>query len=481
LHDTEVMSRVLVGGTADHKRLAYSHKLEDVVPRYLGREIDKTEQQSDWSADELTPSQLAYAATDASVLLELAAKMLPMIECEGLTAIYNLERRVRPAVAAMEGAGVAIDKQALEERIAKVTDEASHLRSELEEVWGINPNSSKQLMEKFNLRERKNWPKTANGNPKTDEDAMKALRVEDPLIETWLAWKDAEKQRSTYGESLLKHVGPDGRVRGRFDPFGAMTGRFSCSSPNMQNFPPEVRSLFWSGSEDRVLIKADYYAIEVLIAATLFRDERMKEALAAGDVHRATAAGLFNLDSNTISKESRERAIGKAANFQLLYGMGPETFGQRVRDEGVHMTSAEAKEYHRKFFETYKGIAAKHKQARRNFKPRGYNASRTALGRRRDSADWFSKLLNHEVQGTGADGLKVALAKLHESRDRFPTAKIVAVVHDDITVECDAAEAEAVKTWVEECMQEGMLEALGNFRSEVPMTPKVDAKIQRNW
>jgi DNA polymerase-1 len=194
----------------------------------------------------------------------------------GLMEVYELERRVSHAVDAMERNGFALHESRLHNFIEGTKHEAAQLRKELEDAWGINPGSSKQLREYFGLSERADWPVTKGGAPKTDQDAMKALEGEEPLIGKWLQWKKVEKMRSTYGESLRKKI-VRGRIHARFKPFGTATGRFSSSDPNLQNIPKgtAVRGMFWSGDEDRVLIKADYSGIELWLAAVLWREHRM--------------------------------------------------------------------------------------------------------------------------------------------------------------------------------------------------------------
>jgi len=112
-------------------------------------------------------------------------------------------------------------------------------------------------VEKFGLTERKDWPKTEGGSPSTNQEAMKALLAEEESVAKWLEWKEVEKIRSTYGESLRKRLTPGERIHARFNPFGTATGRFSSSGPNPQNIPKRgsfskrMRGLFWSGADDR--------------------------------------------------------------------------------------------------------------------------------------------------------------------------------------------------------------------------------------
>jgi hypothetical protein len=187
------------------------------------------------------------------------------------------------------------------------------LKADLEEEWGINPGSSKQLREYFELDKHAEWPTTAGGAPKTDQDALKALVDEEPSVAKWVEWKEIEKIRSTYGKSIRDKL-VDGRVHAGFKPFGTAKGRFSSSNPNLQNIPkrgelgPRIRGLFWAGAEDRVLIKADYASIELWLAAVRWEDPYMQDALQQGvNMHVATAAALFNVKAGEVAKEQNSR------------------------------------------------------------------------------------------------------------------------------------------------------------------------------
>jgi DNA polymerase-1 len=144
MDDTMVMSQVLYGGTEDFKRVR--HGLADVVKRELGVELDKEMQESDWDG-QLTHEQLDYAAKDAEILVPLAERLLARLDEEGLMPTYELEKRVRPAVDAMERYGVALHRDRLEALIKDATSRAEALKAELAAEWGINPGSGKQLLD----------------------------------------------------------------------------------------------------------------------------------------------------------------------------------------------------------------------------------------------------------------------------------------------------------------------------------------------
>jgi DNA polymerase-1 len=145
VHDTMIMSQVLYGGTEDFKKVR--HGLADVVQRELGIDLDKELQESDWGAEELTYEQLDYAAKDAEILLPLAGRLIQRLYDKGLMPTYELEKRVCPAVDAMERYGVAVHRDRLEALIEDATQRAEALKAELAEEWGINPGSGKQLLD----------------------------------------------------------------------------------------------------------------------------------------------------------------------------------------------------------------------------------------------------------------------------------------------------------------------------------------------
>jgi DNA polymerase-1 len=464
LHDTMVMSRVLYTGTNAAKSKQFSHRLQAVVKRELKRELDKTEQNGDWTAEVLTTEQIRYAARDAHVLPELAEALLGRIDKAGLREVYELERRVSHAVAEMERNGFAINEEKLGPLVEGVTADSERLKAELEAEWGINPGSGKQLAEYFGLAMREDWPTTKAGAPKTDQDAIKLLLDEEPSIAKWIEWKKVEKLRSTYGKSLQKQI-VNGRIHARFHPFGAATGRFSSSNPNLQNIPKNerLRSLFWSGSDDRVLIKADYSGIELWLAAVLWGEKRMQRLLKEGlNLHTATAASIYNMPMEAISKDSVERHVGKTTNFALLYGAGPGQLRKELASDGVLISEQESYDIFRKFLDTYPAFNRRHSEMRIRFEEGRIKEARTRIGRRRsDTVDWYGPLLNHEIQGTGADGLKYAMARIHETNP-FPSLKMVCArsTRRNRVLECDANEADEVAEWVSEQMNEDMIEAV---------------------
>src|SRR5215217_1484744 len=212
-------------------------------------------------------------------------------------------------------------------------------------------------------------------------------------------------------KALLEAVREDGRIHAGWRQIGTETGRMSCSKPALQQLPPEVKR-YVRAPEGRMLVKADYSQIELRVAAKISGEERMLEAYQNGeDLHLRTAERLAHAGVGTV-----DRKLAKAVNFGLLYGQGAQGLKDYARREyEINITLEEAALYKKRFFETYPGLAAWHERERQRMK-HGETQTRTLTGRRRTKVTNFTEWVNAPVQGTGADGLKLALALLWERR-----------------------------------------------------------------
>jgi len=308
--------------------------------------------------------------------------------------------------------------------------------------------------------------------PNTRVGALLEHRDDDPLIPLLLEHREAAKQCGAFGRDFLRFVHPvTGRVHADYFQAGTAAGRMSCRNPNLQQMPrdPAYRACV-RAPEGRVLVKCDYAAIEMRIAAEVAGDVRLVEAFDKGaDVHRLTAAMLADKPEESVTKG--ERQLAKACNFGLLYGMGaPRLRGYAKFAYGVEMSDDEAAAYRDRFFDAYSGLRAWHRS-----QVDGVVQTRTMAGRRRLGVEKFTEKLNSPVQGLGADGLKLALGLLHETRDEVPSAAPILAVHDEIVLECDHQDAERAREWLERCMREGMSELL----KRVPV--EVEGQIGRDW
>jgi DNA polymerase-1 len=467
LWDVFLASQVLDGG-GNVNNAPLKHSLMDVALRHLGERINKEEQSSDWSAPVLAPAQLAYAAVDAELPVRLREVLLQKLEDAKLLAVADLEMRALPCVVWASNAGVAVDRAAWEALTTGAEAEVARLREQLDIsapsdgnlFQSRNWNSPEQVKAAFaSLGFTLKW---------TDDDDLAA--VDHPLANLVREYRANEKRTGTYGRKWLEHVAPDGRVYPGWKQIGAgASGRMSCKEPNLQNLPRDVRyRRCFVAPSGRVLVKADYSQIELRLAAKIANDRAMQVAYRRGDdLHTLTARAI--LGKAEVSKADRQ--LAKAVNFGLLYGMGADRFRvYALSNFGISLTKDEAKAYRDKFFAAYRGVRRWHR--RQGDQP---VETRTVLGRRRVEVKHFAEGLNTPVQGTGADGLKAAMALLWERRAECPSAVPVLFVHDEIVVECDETEAEREKVWLVAAMVDGMQP----FADPVPV--EVEASVIRTW
>jgi DNA polymerase-1 len=303
----------------------------------------------------------------------------------------------------------------------------------------------------------------------TADDTLAAL--EHPLARLLRRYRLVRKRGSTYGADWLSHVADDGRVYAGWRQIGSRAGRMSCSAPNMQQLPRGEYRRCVVAPPGRVLVKADYSQIELRIAAKVSGDTALLDAYQRGeDLHTRTARTVLGVGD--VTKEHRQ--LAKALNCGLVYGMGAAGFRQYARSQyGLELTEAEARRYWDGFFRTYPGLAAWHRRVGRSSKQTV--ATRTLTGRRRLEVNRFTEKLNSPVQGTGADGLKLALALLWERREQAPGAFPVLAVHDEVVIEADADQADAVVNW----LKAAMVDAMAPLIAPVPV--EVEVKVARSW
>jgi DNA polymerase-1 len=267
----------------------------------------------------------------------------------------------------------------------------------------------------------------------------------------------------------------------------------SCSDPSLQQIKrdSDYRRCFVA-HPGHVLVKADYSQIELRIAAKISDDRRMIDAYYEGkDLHVMTAATVLGKEPNQVTKADRQ--LAKAVNFGLLFGMGaPALRSYALKNYGVPLTEVQAEEYRAAFFRAYPGLESWHKRvgrlARRLFRqdPTGTHETRTLGGRRRvlpvakkDAAGKLypnrSEALNAPVQGTGADGLKAAIALLGDRRASCPGVVPLIFCHDEIVLEAPEADADPAAAWLKQAMLDGMAPLVK------PVPVEVEVTVGRTW
>jgi DNA polymerase I-like protein with 3'-5' exonuclease and polymerase domains len=474
--DTYIASLLLDGG-ANLSRKGY-HSLKGVLERELGITMDKTEQTGKWAADILTPAQLAYAATDTAHLHALYERLAVKLYDNGLDRVAALEMATVPALAWMSYSGMAFDVEAWRElsdaAVLQQQDLDRQIHARLTAELGatsllgydINLDSPAQIVDALG--------KLGIVVEDTNEATLVPIKDKHAAIPLILAYREASKNVGTYGIAFAaKHVNSTtDRIHADFRQIGAASGRMACTNPNLQNIPRQkpYRACF-RPEPGTALVKADYSQIELRLAAVVAKDATMLKAYQAGaDLHTLTAASVLGIPKAEVSKEHRQ--LAKALNFGLIYGAGAETLvSYAASNYGVTITLAEAQAHRDTFFRTYPGLRRWHKSQRN-----GTEDLRTLTGRIRRNIERFTEKLNTPVQGSGADGIKAALARLWQYRHEQPTARLVAVVHDEVVAECPIADAPAVAEWLTRHMIAAMAEIAG---AAVPI--EVEATIAADW
>ena len=484
------------------------HGLANVVKRYLGTELSKEQQRSNWSG-ELTAEQLDYAANDVVALMQLDEKLDHEIAKYRLRKAYSLECRALPAMAQMWRTGLPwnaanlqqrkedyqVDIKALEKdfilqldhalpegkKLPRNEDDTFNLRAKDEgkirdgskRYKGFNLNSPKQLLEKLGdlLDET---PKDANGKPSASRQALRAYAADHEVIQIYLEWKRADKRRQMIN-SIQDKMCADGFVRASYMQLGAESGRMSCIKPNNQQIPrdPQFRGCV-EAPEGYLLVDADFGQMELRLAAAIAKDERMISAFQRGeDLHTVTAETI-----------GCSRQIAKSANFGLLYGSGAKGLRNYAGGSGITMTVERAAQIRKDWLDAFSGVAEWQKEmAEESQETEGDKWAETRIpgsGMRRYLQGDMNRLTvrcNTPIQGAGAAILKRALGQLwplvYEAGEK--TVRIAAAVHDEILllVREDAAEEWAAR--LKQVMEEAEAEWLG----DIPALAEVS--IGKTW
>ena len=473
MYDTMLADQVI-----HHRK--YARSLKDLAEEYLGIELEKDQQVSEWNSEQLMPEQIRYGALDAAVLIPLYEALTDRTESIGLTQTVELENRTIPSIVWMERKGVGFDR----DKWNVLVEDARHKLVAVEDE--LNTLVTDELGEDDMIGRKPyvvNWSSSAQvlkvlgslGIEMNDSryETLERRTSDHPIVSLILKHRETDKKLSTYGDKWTRHIHPaTERIHADWRQIGAATGRMACSKPNLQNLPRDkaYRACF-TPAPNRVLIKADYSQIELRIAAELANDSRMKQAFSEGiDLHSLTAT-MVNGKTNVVDVTPDERQLAKAVNFGLIYGMGAERLSGYARSSyGVELDLETATAVRNRYFSAYPDIRKWHRVQGHRIE------TRTVVGRFRtfDGEGHFTERLNSPVQGSGADGLKLALARLWETRgdiDAYP----VLTVHDEIVVEASAEIADEAKAWLEQCMVEGMQAIL----NEVPVV--VESQIKDQW
>jgi DNA polymerase-1 len=441
------------------------------------------------SMREVDPKTISdYACEDADIALKLMKKLNDeIIEDDKLKKLaYEIEFPMIEVLTRMEAAGVAIDKDALNELSEKITGEAEDLTKKIYYEAGIefNIDSPKQLghilFEKLNIPPVK---KTKTGYS-TDVQVLTQLAETHPIASYILDYRSLVKLKSTYIDALPKLINPkSGRIHTTYNQTVASTGRLSSTDPNLQNIPirtelgKEVRRAFIPQDNDNIILSADYSQIELRIMAYICGDEKMIKGFEEGvDIHAATASVLFDKKLDEVDQD--DRRIAKTVNFGIMYGLGSYGLSQRI---GIGRK--EAKEIIDNYFEKYPGIKKYMDMTIESCREKGY--AETLCGRRRYFKDINSGnhnlrtaaergAINMPIQGTASDMMKIAMIKIDEDmRKAGLKSRMMLQVHDELVFEVHPNELDDLKDIVVQDMQDAL------HLGDVPV--EVDTGTGSNW
>ncbi len=472
---------------------ATRHDMDSVAKHYLGVETIHYEDVAGKGAKQITfdkvPLETAgpYAAEDADITLRLHEEVWPRLEAiDELARVYSdIERPLVPILLDMEHNGVLLDIDMLNDLSVEFASIMQKLETEAFNAAGqeFNLGSPKQLQQI--LFEKQGLPiirKTPKGQPSTAEDVLAELALDYPLPQLILDYRSLSKLKSTYTDKLPLQADPDThRVHTSYHQAVAATGRLSSSDPNLQNIPirtsqgRRIRQAFIA-PEGFTLLAADYSQIELRIMAHLSADEGLTRAFAEDrDVHRATAAEVFDTPLDEVSQDQRRSA--KAINFGLIYGMS--AFGLAKQ---LNITRHAAQEYVNVYFERYPGVQDYMDRTREQAKETGY--VETVFGRRLYLPDINARngqrrqyaersAINAPMQGTAADIIKMAMLEVHDwLNESGVNARLLMQVHDELVLEVADDDLSHVRDQVVSLMCDAA-------SLNVPL--KVDAGSGANW
>ena len=451
------------------------HDMDSLALKYLGYKTRKYEDVAGKGKGQINFSEVPieqaapYAAEDADITLCLHDVLWPRLrEAPKLEKLFQeIEMPLVPVLAGMQRTGVRIDADMLRHQSDELARRLLGLERDAHEVAGqpFNLESPKQIQEilfdKLGLPVLKKTPK---GAPSTAEDVLQELALDYPLPNIILEYRGLSKLKSTYTDKLPDMINAEtGRVHTSYHQAVAATGRLSSSNPNLQNIPVRttegrrIRQAFIPADGCK-MVSADYSQIELRIMAHLSGDEGLQQAFAQGlDVHRATAAEVFNVPLDQVTSDMRRNA--KAINFGLIYGMSAFGLARQLK-----IDRSTAQQYVDLYFTRYPGVKDFMDRTRIQAREQGY--VETVFGRRLYAQDINASnharrqyaeraAINAPMQGTAADLIKLAMLAVQRwIRSSGVDVRMIMQVHDELVFEVAQAEVAQASDRIRRCMSE---------------------------
>jgi len=411
----------------------------------------------------------APAARTAALTLALVAPLRDRMARENAANVFDgIEMPLVPVLGKMERAGMLVDPdrlRSLSEGLATQITEVEHSIRDLAGDETFNIGSPMQLSHVlFDVMglPTKGLKKTKRGYYSTNAKVLSDLARDHEIVRLILDWREKSKIKSTYLDTLGPLRRGDGRVHTTYNQTITATGRLSSSDPNLQNIPTRselgrtVKTAFSAG-EGSVFLAVDYSQIELRLLAHLSGDEHLVRAFNEGeDFHAETAARVFGVPVSEVTPDLRSRA--KAVNFGIVYGQ--QAYGL---SQSLHISMAEARDMIDRYYEAYPGVRTFLDNVVARAKQTGY--AETMYGRRRHIPELKAKnpqlrgfgertAMNHPMQGTAADIIKIAMARVSRRLEEEGfAAHMILQVHDELDFECPVNEVERLTTMVRDVME----------------------------
>lgn len=430
-----------------------------------------------------------YAVEDADITFQLKQTFEPVLEEAHTRALFDeIEMPLVPVLAAMEKEGIRLDVEFLKSLSTALDKDIKSLEMRIYETAGhsFNLASPKQLGEilfdKLKIGGAKQ-KKTKTGQYATGEEVLSYLVKDHPIVADILEWRQLVKLQNTYVDALPSEVNPEtGRVHTDYMQTVASTGRLSSNNPNLQNIPIRtergrlIRKAFIARDENYELLSADYSQIELRVIAALSGEPNMIQSFANGeDIHRSTAAKVFNVALGDVTKEQRSHA--KTVNFGIIYGVS--AFGLSNQ---TNLSRSESAELIGAYYQSYPRLKAYIAEQIEKARELGY--VQTISGRRRYLRDINSQnavvrgaaernAVNAPIQGSAADIIKIAMINIHKRlKDENFKSKMLLQVHDELVFDAHKSELEQLKEMIKYEMENA-------FSLAVPLV--VDMGVGDNW
>jgi DNA polymerase-1 len=432
--------------------------------------------------------QTEYAVEDADITLQLKKHFQEeMTAAKTLELYQKVELPLVSVLTSMECEGINLDVPFLKSLSFSLTEDIQKLEATIFEVAGeaFNLASPKQLglilFDKLKLIDKPK--KTKTGQYSTAEDVLSYLAKDHPIIKEILDWRSLQKLQNTYVDALPNEIdSKTRRVHTVYNQAVASTGRLSSNNPNLQNIPirtergKQVRKAFIPRDDNHLLLAADYSQIELRIIAALSGDQEMLSAFQNNeDIHRTTAAKVFNVPLKDVTREQRSNA--KTVNFGIIYGVSAFGLSQQT-----NLNRNESKELIETYYATYPKLRA-YIQDQINF-ARDHGYVSTVLGRRRYLKDINSQnaivrgaaernAVNAPIQGSAADIIKLAMIAIQDRlQNEKWKSKMLLQVHDELVFDVPKEEVNALREMVKSEMENA-------FEINVPLV--VDVGVGNNW